>query len=80
MASPDYAKGYAAGKRRKAREISAEQRERERTEFRRRVFLAVLPTCIEVSGWQRDGKPIKNLDQRTALAWNFADEAMKQHH
>lgn len=76
-----YSKGYDAGRRRKARGISAERAAAERAAFRRRVFLAVLPECLKLQGWVNgQKKPITNLTQRTDLAWSFADEALKRYY
>lgn len=73
-----YQRGYAAGKRRKARTISAEARLREERAFLDRAFLAALPAAIEAQGWKRGEKPITTLKDRVSLAVDFAREALKQ--
>jgi hypothetical protein len=72
-----YSKGYEAGKRRKVRQIDSERAYKEKQAFRRRAFLAALPGCINADGWKTGDIPITSLAARTALAWNFADEALK---
>lgn len=72
-----YQRGYAAGRRKKAKDMRAGRFEAERRAFRRRAFLAALPACLEAANWQRDGKPIVGLADRVRLAREAADEAMK---
>lgn len=72
-----YSKGYAAGRRRKARDLSDQRRRTEREAFRRRAFLAALPACIAAQGWKRGDKPIASVDDRAQLAWDFAAAAVK---
>lgn len=72
-----YAKGYNAGQRRKAKAISAERGYKEKQAFRRRAFLAALAACVNAQGWTQGDKPINSIAGRTALAWDFADEAVK---
>ena len=74
-----YKKGYAAGLRRKQKNISAEAVERQRTAFWQRAFLAALPACIAAEGWKRGDKPIANVSDRARLAADFADAALAQH-
>lgn len=74
-----YSKGYAASVRRKQRKVSAESEAKQRAAFWNRAFLAALPTCIDVQGWQRNGQPIKSLQDRTQLAADFADHALQKH-
>jgi hypothetical protein len=72
-----YARGYNAGRKRKARNVSAEQiRNRERA-FWQRAFLSSLQTCITVSGWTVGDKPITTITGRTQLARDFANEALR---
>jgi hypothetical protein len=72
----EYARGYRAGRRKRSKEATA----REDHAFWQRAFLAALPACIKVQGWQ-DGKgeSITTRDQRALLAAGFADEAMRHH-
>jgi hypothetical protein len=72
-----YAKGYAAGKRRKQKEIRWETLKREEQAFLDKAFLAALPTCIGINGWAKGGKPITDIPDRVGLAWDFAALALK---
>lgn len=69
-----YQKGYRAGK------LKA-QAERRRADNWNQAFLAALPACIAAQNWTRSVNgnviKIKNLDQRTELAADFANESMK---
>jgi hypothetical protein len=77
-----YANGYQAGNKRKHRDAVEERRWREERAFRDRAFLAALAACVDAQNWTRtvDGKKtsINNVADRTRLAWDFADEAVKQ--
>lgn len=73
-----YSKGYAAGKRRKQREIGYERAQREKQAFLDRVFLAVIPIALECQGWTSGGKPVNTSEERIRLARNWAVEALKQ--
>lgn len=72
-----YARGYQAGKKRLKVDITKERLERERDAFRRRAFLAALPSCIDAQGWKRGDEPINTVEQRVRLANSFAKEALK---
>jgi ribosome modulation factor len=74
-----YQRGYQAGQRRKAKEINAEKYQAQKDAFRRRAFLAALPACVTAVGWKKGEKPINNIDARTELAWDFANEALKRY-
>lgn len=73
-----YAKGYAAGKRRLASDMTREELQAERDAFWRQALLAAMPACIEAQGWTRGDKPIADIPSRMMLAANFADEALKR--
>lgn len=73
-----YAKGYVAGRKRAAKDRERERWQAKRAAFRQRAFLAALPACIAAHGWKNGDKPINTLNERTALAWDFADEALKR--
>ncbi len=74
-----YSKGYAAGQRRKQRNIDDDRRSRERAAFWNRAFLAALPACLTVDSWKNGkGEPITTLDQRVQLASNCADRALER--
>lgn len=70
-----YAKGYQAGKRRKKADIDIERREKEERAFRDRVFLAVLPFCMQAQGWKMGDEPITSSNDRVDWAWSVADRA-----
>ena len=70
-----YNRGYAAGKRRKARDVTRERQERERKAFLDRVFLAVLPAAMTAQGWKFGEKPINTGSDRIKLARHWAREA-----
>lgn len=73
-----YQRGYNAGRRRKAKDISDERRVAEANAFERRAFLAALPACIAVQGWKYGDAPIVNVADRTRLARDFAVEARRR--
>lgn len=75
-----YQRGYAAKVRRVEREDAQRQHQHEKQVFRREVFLTVLPKVVDAQGWNTNGKPVTSLPQRVALAWDFADEAMKRYY
>lgn len=73
-----YAKGYAAGRRRKVRDVHGQRQAAAREAFRQRAFLAALPALIETGGtWKMAGREVKTLDDRVELAWRFAAQAVK---
>lgn len=73
-----YARGYQAGKGRRKADADREQRRKADQAFLERAFIAALPACIQVQGWSRGDAPIKSLPDKTRLAWDFAEEALKQ--
>lgn len=74
-----YARGYQAGRKKAKIERSAEHAQKERQAFLDKAFLSALPVCISGQGWiNSKGQKITNLIDRTTLAWNFAQEALKQ--
>lgn len=73
-----YAKGYAAGKRRKQCEISQETLQRKKDAFWLRAYLAVLPAAFSAQNWTRgEQKKITTLTDKVRLAAETADEALK---
>jgi len=72
-----YARGYAAGNRRKRREVSIEVQQAKREAFRRQVFLAALPAFIAANNWIRGEKKLTTLDDRVDLAWRAANKAVE---
>lgn len=73
-----YARGYAAGKKRKERLIIEERRRTQDQAFLDRAFLAALTACIDVQGWRTGDKPISNIPERVKLAADFARAALLQ--
>jgi len=71
-----YSRGYIAGRKRKAREISRENQMRKKSAFWQRAFLAALPVAMTRDNWTRGDKPITTVADRTKLATEIADEAL----
>lgn len=63
-----YSKGYAAGRRRKHKDISADSRRHEQQAFLDRAYLALLPAAMQVQGWTLDGEKVTTGKQRVHLA------------
>lgn len=72
-----YGRGYYAGTRRKKREISLEAKQRQENAMWHRYMAAALTTCCDARGWTAGEKPINTIPERTKLAADFADEAVK---
>lgn len=72
----EYAKGYAAGRKRKIKDLQAVDVRKRNDAFWQRAFLAVLPAVVGVSGWTRGKSEILNLEDRVRLAKDFADTAL----
>jgi hypothetical protein len=72
-----YQRGYRAGQHRKAKATPVEKYQAQKDAFRRRAFLAALSGCVTAQGWTKGDKPINSVPSRTALASDFAEEAMK---
>lgn len=72
-----YNRGYAAGLRRKNREMDAERRQRERAAFMDRALIAVLPAAMQVEGWRFGDKTIRSTEDRVKLAMQWAEEATR---
>lgn len=72
-----YSKGYVAGKKRRQRDDADRVRYRAMNAAWDRAFLAALPACIAADGWTIGENQIRSLEDRTKLAANFANEAMK---
>lgn len=73
-----YAKGYAAGRHRKQRDISAERHYREEQAFLDRAYLALLPVAMEAQGWTISDKPVQTTVERITLAVRWARTALRQ--
>ena len=67
----EYQKGYAAGRRKRARD-NAE------TALWQRVYVAAIPTAMVLKDWKRGENPINGLADRVRLAREVADESVKQ--
>lgn len=74
-----YSKGYAAGRRRRSREIQAERRLAREQAFWQRAVLALAGHAFDCVGW-RDGnkEPISTRPQRMALAAGAADDLLNE--
>lgn len=72
-----YAKGYNAGLRKKKKKRAESSVRARRDANWDRAFLAALPPCIEQQGWTCGEKLINSLEDRVALAKDFADEAIR---
>lgn len=72
-----YAKGYRAGCKRGEIEGRRQVVFKEQQEFIDRAFLAALPAAMQATGWIRGDKEIRNIDERVALASDFARAALK---
>lgn len=73
-----YSKGYQAGKKRLVSDGTAARERAAERAFLDRAFLQALPACIAVEGWKAGEKLISTKEERTRLAWSFAEEALKQ--
>lgn len=65
-----YAKGYAAGKRRK------EDEEGGHAEFWQQAFLTVLPRLLNGHTWEMDGRKVVSMEDRVELARRAANAAV----
>jgi hypothetical protein len=65
-----YAKGYAAGKRRRHEE------EGDNAEFWQQAFLTVLPRLLNGHTWEMDGKKVVTMEERVELARRAANAAV----
>lgn len=72
-----YAKGYAAGQRRKKAAATAAAQQRKHDAAWNRAFLAALPQAMVIQDWTRGDKPIRSIEERVRLAGSFASEAVK---
>lgn len=72
-----YTRGYNAGRKRQQTDIKQAQKMKRMAYRWNQAFLAALPACIIAQNWKVGGKPIASLTERTALARDFADEAIK---
>lgn len=73
-----YRKGYSAGRKRKARVDSDEQRYKRNAAFLDRAYLALLPAAMQVQGWKINDTLVTKTSQRIELAKRWACEALKQ--
>lgn len=73
-----YSRGYNAGRKRKAVDISHEARRREERAFLDRAFLAALSGFIQSdSVWSQGDRKFTSIPDRVALAWMAANDALK---
>ena len=74
----NYQKGYQAGKARKSRETTAQQKYDRDTAFLDRAYLALLPAAMAAQGWSIGEEKISSSQQRVKLAVMWAREALRQ--
>lgn len=72
-----YQHGYRAGQRRKTLQHTEAARVQRENALWHRYMAEALTVCIDVTGWAQGAKPINSLAARTALAADFADEAIR---
>ncbi len=72
-----YSRGYVAGRRRRALEISQERVRIQRQAMADRIYLALLPVAMTVEGWKIGHDLVSNGEQRTRLAALWTQHAMK---
>jgi hypothetical protein len=76
-----YSRGYnaelRAGRSKRVRALNHVTESRAKAEFLQKAFLAALPAAFAAQGWQQGGKPISTVDDRVALAWRVAKEALR---
>lgn len=76
-----YAKGYAAGKRARARVVASDSRQAKQQAFAQRAFLAVLPWVFEQDTWGTTANgvhtPYKTKGERIKFAASIAEEALQ---
>lgn len=73
-----YAKGYAAGKRRRAKTVNYQhQQQRDAARFDR-FMCAAVTGLIAFGGWQKGGKPDKSPADFAATAAEIAAALMKR--
>ncbi len=72
-----YAKGYAAGRQRKLREISDDRKMIKEDALWQRAMLAAVPFAMQQNSWTDNGKPISTLNERVELACDVADAVVK---
>ena len=73
-----YNKGYNAGRQRRCKAITDEQRQRKENAFWQRAYIAAIPAAISAQGWVRGDKPINSVPDRMSLAAEFADAALTE--
>jgi len=73
-----YARGYAAGRRKRKADDAADRYRREQQAFLDKALLALLPACMNAQGWKIGDDVVTDAKQRVRLAVLFADEALRQ--
>lgn len=73
-----YSRGYQAGIKRVKREINAANIKKQRNAIWRRCFMQVLNFSFTQSTWKCGNKPINTISERTDLAADIADAALKE--
>ena len=78
MSSPDYKRGYAAGRKRGATDVMERAKYVKQADKFNAAFLAVLPACVTAEGWRDGNKVMASVPDRVALAVYFANEAARR--
>lgn len=78
MTSPDYQKGYRAGRARRRREVSAEHKAAADQAMLDRLFVAALPAAMSAEGWTIGDKKVHTTLDRAELARRWALSAMRK--
>lgn len=75
-----YAKGYAAGKRRRINAISSEHLQQRNAARFDRFMCAVVTGLLACNGWKRGDKPDRTPSEFAATAADIAAALMKKGH
>ncbi len=78
MTSPDYQRGYAAGRKRQKADIDHEEYQKRLAAKYNEAFLAVLPTCMDCNQqWSRGDKKLNTIKERVSVAAEIASVAVE---
>lgn len=85
MATPEYSKGYAAGRKKSEAEIKRlnsiiRKRQSDAEELRReRIYFQCLELALsQCDGWEIGGKKVNNVETFSRLAEIFMENAIKR--
>jgi hypothetical protein len=73
-----YAKGYAAGRRRRAKAVNYEHQQQQNAARFDRFMCAAMTGLIACGGWQTGGKPNKSATDFAGTAAEIATAMMKK--